>query len=318
VEAVECAHSLEAEVRELRLIAAHAPPYNRRSKYPERVVWLKLTAEVFPRLSVVRQLAEDDAAYLGPFSSRRTAELAAAAVYDAVPLRQCTHKLSTRTITPACALAELGRCPAPCEHEISPEDYGTRAAQPFRTATYGDPEPLVDALLARIEALSQRQRYEEAAVIRSRLVALLRATVRMQRLRALTSVGELVAARRNDAYGWEIVVVRHGRLAAAATSPPRLHPRPTLDKARATAETVLPGPGPVPAASAEETERILAWLERPDTRLVETSGDWVSPARGAARFATLLTRAEAAASIRDSSVRSLVTSHSDDARSLRL
>ena len=113
VEAVECAHALEAEVRELRLIAAHAPPYNRRSKFPERVVWLKLTAEAYPRLSVVRALADDGAAYLGPFSSRRTAELAAAGVYDAVPLRQCTHKLSTRTTTPACALAELGRCPAP-------------------------------------------------------------------------------------------------------------------------------------------------------------------------------------------------------------
>src|SRR4051794_12389296 len=318
VEAVECAHALEAEVRELRLIAAHSPPYNRRSKHPERVVWLKLTAEAYPRLSVVRQLTDDDAAYLGPFSSRRTAELAAAGVYDAVPLRQCSHKLSVRTTMPACALAELGRCPAPCEHQISVTEYAARAATPLRDAMYGDPEPVVEALLARIRVLCDRQRYEEAAVIRSRLVALLRATVRMQRLGALTRIGELVAARRNDTYGWEIVVVRHGRLAAAATSPPRLHPRPTLDLARATAETVLAGPGPVPAASAEETERILAWLERPDTRLVETSGDWVSPARGAARFTTLLTRAEGAGSRRDSSVRSSVTDRSGDARSLRL
>jgi DNA polymerase-3 subunit epsilon len=248
---------------------------------------------------VVRQLTDDDAAYLGPFSSRRTAELAAAGVYDAVPLRQCTHRLSTRTTTPACALAELGRCPAPCEHRITSQEYTARAASPFRSATNGDPQPVVDALLARIEALSHRQRYEEAAVVRSRLVALLRATVRMQRLGALTRLSEVVAARRNADGGWEIAVVRHGRLAAAATSPPRLHPRPTLDAARATAETVLPGPGPVPAATAEETERILAWLERPDTRLVETSGDWVSPARGAARFSSLLIRAEAAASVRE-------------------
>jgi DNA polymerase-3 subunit epsilon len=318
VEAVECAHALEAEVRELRLIAAHTPPYNRRSKYPERVVWLKLTAEPYPRLSVVRQLAEDGATYLGPFSSRRTAELAAAGVYDAVPLRQCSHKLSVRTITPACALAELGKCPAPCEHKITTEEYAIRAAQPFRTATSGDPEPVVEALLARIEALADRERFEEAAVLRSRLIALLRATVRMQRLSALTRLSELVAARRNTVGGWEIAVIRHGRLAAAATSPSREHPRPTLDAARATAETVRPGPGPVPAASAEETERILAWLERPDTRLVETSGDWVSPSRGAARFTGLLTRAEAAVSGRDSSVRSSVTSRSDDARSLRL
>ena len=318
VEAVECAHALEAEVRELRLIAAHSPPYNRRSKYPERVVWLKLTAEAYPRLSVVRVLADDDAAYLGPFSSRRTAELAAAGFHDAVPLRQCTHKLSTRVKTPACALAELGRCPAPCEHEISPEEYTARAAEPFRTATSGDPRPIVDALMARIELLSDRQRYEEAAVVRSRLVAVLRATVRMQRLGALTRLPELVAARRDGVGGWEIVVVRHGRLAAAATSPPREHPRPTLDMARATAETVRSGPGPVPAASAEETERILAWLEKADTRLVETSGDWVSPARGAARFAGLLSRAEAAAAGRDSPFRSSVTDRSDDARSLRL
>jgi DNA polymerase III subunit epsilon len=318
VEAVECAHSLEAEVRELRLIATHSPPYNRRSKHPERVVWLKLTAEAYPRLSVVRRLADDGAAYLGPFTSRRTAELAAAGVYDAVPLRQCSHNLSLRSITPACALAELGKCPAPCEHRITPEDYALRAALPFSTATTGDPEPVVSALMDRIEVLAGKQRYEEAAVIRSRLIALLRATVRMQRLSAITRLEEMVAARRDTIGGWEIAVVRHGRLAAAATSPPYQHPRPTLDMVRLTAETVLPGPGPVPAASAEETERILAWLERPDTRLVETSGDWVSPVRGAARFTSLLSRAEAAASGKDSSVRSSVTDRSDDARSLRL
>ncbi|MFI1988130.1 DEDD exonuclease domain-containing protein [Actinoplanes sp. NPDC020271] len=318
VEAVECAHSLEAEVRELRLIAAHSPPYNRRSKFPERVVWLKLTAEAFPRLSVVRRFAEDGATYLGPFSSRRTAELAAAGVYDAVPLRQCNHKLSLRTRTPACALAELGRCPAPCEHEITPEEYDVRAALPFRTATSGDPGPVIEAVLARIEALSDKQRYEEAATVRSRLIALLRALIRMQRLEALTRLPEIVAARRDDKGGWEIAVIRHGRLAAAATSPPRAHPRPTLDAARLTAETVLPGPGPVASATAEETERILAWLDRVDTRLVETSGDWVSPARGAARFSTLLTRAESATSVQDSTVRLSVTDRSDDARSLRL
>nr|GID84708.1 DNA polymerase III subunit epsilon [Actinoplanes derwentensis] len=318
VEAVECAHPLDAEVRELRLIAAHAPPYNRRSKFPERVVWLKLTAEAYPRLSVVRRLAEDGATYLGPFSSRRTAELAAAGVYDAVPLRQCNHKLSLRSKTPACALAELGRCPAPCEHEITPAEYDVRAALPFRTATSGDPGPVVEAILTRIDALSDKQRYEEAAVVRSRLIALLRALIRMQRLDALTRLPELVAARRDDRGGWEIAVIRHGRLAAAATSPPREHPRPTLDAAKLTAETVASGFGPVPAATAEETERIQSWLEKPDTRLVEMSGDWVSPVRGAARFASLLSRAEAATSTQDSTFRLSVTDRLDDARSHRL
>jgi DNA polymerase-3 subunit epsilon len=293
VEAIECAHSLEAEVRELRLIAAHAPPYNRRSKFPERVVWLKLTAEAYPRLSMVRQLVADGAAYLGPFASLRAAEQAAAGVYDAVPLRQCTLRLSTRTTVAACVLAELGRCPAPCEHRITLEEYDRRAAEPFRTATVGDPGAVVASLLARIERLAGAQRYEEAAVVRGRLAAVLRVTIRMQRLTALTSLAELVGARRAADGGWELAIVRHGRLAAAGASRPREHPRTTLEVLRASAETVLPGPGPTPAASATETERILAWLERPDTRLVEVSAGWASPVRGAARFRDLLARAEA-------------------------
>jgi len=294
VEAIECAHSLEAEVRELRLIAVHKPPYNRRSKFPERAVWLKLTAEAYPRLSVVRQLTEDGGAYLGPFASRRGAEQAAAGLYDALPLRQCTLRLSTRRTTPACALAELGRCPAPCEHRISPEEYTARAAAPFRAATAGNPGEVVHRLLDRMRTLSHDRRYEEAATVRGRLVAFLRAAVRMQRLSSLTTLGEVVAARPDAAGGWELAVIRHGRLAAAGTSPPRVHPRPTLDALLATAETVRPGPGPVPCASPEETERVLAWLERPDTRLVQVDAGWASPAAGAGRWRELLTTAEAA------------------------
>ncbi|MBB5115337.1 DEDD exonuclease domain-containing protein [Micromonospora echinospora] len=304
VEAVECAHSLEAEVRELRLIAAHAPPYNRRSKYPERQVWLKLTDEAYPRLSIVRDIAPTDTAYLGPFRSRQAAELAAAGFHDAVPLRQCTHRLSRRTTMPACALAELGRCPAPCEHRITPEEYDDRAATPFRTATRDDPGVVVDALLDRIEVLSAAQRYEEAAVVRGRLVAVLRAAVRMQRLAALTGIAELAAARPAARGGWELALVRHGRLAGAGVSPPGVHPRPTIAAIRATAETVLPGHGPVPSATAEETERILSWLERPETRLVEATSGWASPVAGAGRFRDLLAKAESGGSHKVSTERS--------------
>jgi DNA polymerase-3 subunit epsilon len=302
VEAIECSHALEAEVRELRLIAAHKPPYNRRSKFPERVVWLKLTAEAYPRLSIVRQVGSDGAAYLGPFRSRRSAELAAAGVYDALPIRQCTQSLSVRTTVPACALAELGKCPAPCEHRISREEYSAVAAAPFRAATIGDPSTVVRRLLTRIEALAGAQRFESAAAVRGRLVALLRTAVRMQRLAALTALPEVVAARPAPAGGWELAVVRYGRLAAAGVSPPQVHPRPSLDLLLATAETVRGGPGPVPSASPEETERILAWLERDDTRLISVdagpAGDvgWAHPAAGAGRWKELLVRAESAIS----------------------
>jgi DNA polymerase-3 subunit epsilon len=295
VDAVECAHSLEAQVRELRLIAAHRPPYNRRSRDPQRVWWLKLTTEPYPRLSMVRAVAGDGAAYLGPFRSRRVAETAAAGVYEAVPLRQCTVRLSPRRPSPACVLAELGRCGAPCQHRVSVPGYAAAAADPVREVFVGDPGPVVAALRARMAALAGDGRFEEAARVRTRLAVLLRACIRMQRRAALAGIAEVCAARAAGG-GWELAVVRRGRLAGAGFARPGVHPRGVLEVVRATAETVTGGVGPVPCATAEETDRVLAWLARPDTRLVEMSAGWCSPVGSAARFADLLARAEQAPS----------------------
>ncbi|MDP9407747.1 MAG: DEDD exonuclease domain-containing protein, partial [Actinomycetota bacterium] len=241
VDPVVCAHGLEAEVRELRLIAEHVPKYNRRSRHPERAVYLKLTAERFPRLSVVRRVLSDGATYLGPFPSTGRAELAMAALHEALPLRQCTGRIPVRSTRPACVLAQMGRCGAPCEGREDEEGYAVhvRAARDVLT---GDPARVVEALTARIETLSARQRYEDAALARDRLAALVRTAARTQRLTALTRLPLVVAARPSDAPpgecrgmpGWDLAVVKHGRLTAAAAVPPGVAPRPHVDALLAT------------------------------------------------------------------------------------
>lgn len=283
VRPISCATALEAEVRELRLIAEHKPRYNRRSRFPEKAVWLKLTAEAFPRLSVVRAVRDDGSAYLGPFGSARTAELAMAALHEAVPLRQCTQRISPRRPSSACVLAELGRCGAPCTGAQSVPDYAVHA-DTVRAAFTGDVRAVVETLQQRIEALAAQERYEDAAAQRDRLTALVRAAARTQRLAALTACPEVVAARRTGEGGWELVCVRWGRLAGTAVVSRGTDPRPAVEALRATAEVVqpeLPGVSPTPAATAEETECVLRWLEEPGTRLVELEGTWACPAFGA-------------------------------------
>ena len=125
---IVCATTLEAQVRELRLIARHRPPYNRRSKFPDRLSWLKLTREPWPRLSVVKRILDDDADYIGPFGSRSSAEDAMAALHDTFRIRQCTPKLAKRSAPPACALAELGHCLSPCDGSVEPEAYAPRCS----------------------------------------------------------------------------------------------------------------------------------------------------------------------------------------------
>lgn len=287
VTAIECATALEAEVRELRLIADRKPRYNRRSRFPERASWVKLTVEPFPRLSLVREVKADGAAYLGPFGSRRGAQAAMTAVHEAVPIRQCTQRLSPTRLRSACVLAELGRCGAPCAGHESVDEYARHAEQ-VRRAFAGDPTDVVSRLLSRITTLAGAKRYEDAAVHRNRLAAFVRAAARGQRMAALAAVPELAAARRLTGGGWEMHVVRHGRLAAAGVSPPGAHPRPYLDALLATAETVTPAAPPQPAATAEEAECVLRWLEQPGTRLVELDGTWASPAHSARAYLPLV------------------------------
>ncbi|MCL9762362.1 DEDD exonuclease domain-containing protein [Frankia sp. AiPa1] len=295
VDAIECAHALEAEVRELRLIADHKPPYNRRSRHPERAIYLRLTDEPFPRLSRVRDL-RDDATCLGPFASVRDAQDATDALLAVVPLRQCSGRLSPRVHRPACALADLGRCGAPCDGREDVATYA-RHVELARAAITGDPAPVVDAATRRMSRLADEGRYEEAAHERDRMVSFVRAAARGQRLAALTRITELVAAAPTAQAGWDLVVIRRGRLVSAVTVARGIDPRPWVDAAVASAETVLPRPGPAPCASVAESERIARWLAGPGVRLVRLDGEWSWPANGAARaaehYATLAAAAAA-------------------------
>jgi DNA polymerase-3 subunit epsilon len=284
VDPIVCAHALEAQVRELRLIAAHKPRYNRRSKYPERAVWLKLTDEAFPRLSIVRTLNDRRAHYLGPLRSQRQAETVRDAIHDAVPLRQCTDRLSLRrAVRAACALAGIGRCAAPCEGGTTPHDYQA-LVDLIASAWAGDVRPLIAPLERRLAELSLAQRYEHAAVVRDRVATVVRACARMQRLHSLDGIGELVAARPDGAGGWEISVVRRGRLAAAGVAPRGTPPWPVIEALLATADVVDADH----AALTEETECVLRWLEEPGTRLVQTSEPWSLPAHGAGSLVSWL------------------------------
>jgi DNA polymerase-3 subunit epsilon len=277
---IVCATALEAEVRELRLIAEHQPRYNRRSRYPERAPWVKLTVEPFPRLSIVRQVKDDGARYFGPFSSRAAAQDAVDAVHEVVPLRQCTTRLSTRGGTPACALAEMGRCGAPCTGAQSVQDYAL-VAQTAAEMISGDAREVVGALRERMSALSRQERYEDAGAVRDRLLHLVRAAARAQRIAPLARSAEVVAARRATPGGWELVCVRYGRLAGTTVSPPGADPRPFIEALGRTAEVVAAPAAPVPAATAEETEKVLRWLEAPGVRMVSIQGEWTCPVHGA-------------------------------------
>ncbi|MGA8210914.1 MAG: DEDD exonuclease domain-containing protein, partial [Nocardioidaceae bacterium] len=173
VTGIECATPLEASVRELRLIAEHKPGYNRRSRFPERVHWVKLTREPWPRLALVRRVLDDDADYVGPYSSRRVAEQAVAALHETFPIRQCSGRMAVRPAGSPCVLAEMGRCLSPCDGSVSRADYAAVVADLRRSLT-GAPDPVLVSVSQRMTALAADSRFEDAGSWRDRLAAFLR------------------------------------------------------------------------------------------------------------------------------------------------
>ncbi len=283
VEHVECAHALEAGVRELRLLSAHAPPYNRRSKFPQRWWWLVLTDEAFPRLSVVRTPHHDRA--VGPFRSRADAVDTADLLARFTGVRTCTKRLARTALHgPACPQLEVSPCPA--ARDVSAAQYGP-AAVGAAALIDGLENAALAAAARRIAELAGRQRYESAARLRDHTVATVEVLWRGQRLRALAALPELVAAAPDGEGGWHLAVVRHGQLAAAGTARRGVPPMPVVNAIEAAAQVILPQPAPLGGALVEETALIARWLSAEGVRIVRTGGDegWCSPLRSAGPWA---------------------------------
>jgi DNA polymerase-3 subunit epsilon len=265
IEARPCATEVEALVLEARLIRRHAPRYNRRGKSWRRYVYLKLDLdEAWPRLKVVRR-TKGRGAYLGPFTSASAARRAKEALEDAFPIRRCTFPMGRATRFPPCALADLGRCTAPCDGRIELERY-EGLVRSLRHAL-SEPGGLLAALEARMERLAAAERFEEAAGARDRLRSLVPALARARRERWLVEAGRLDV----EAEGRRISF-RHGALVVRG------------DEAGF--------PVPIPLEAADEVRAASGWLSSRPVRVLAADHAPAEPVAGGAALSRLRIRLE--------------------------
>ena len=281
---------LAAEIEELRLIHAHRPRYNRRSKTPESAVHVAVTDEAFPRLSIVRAPRPTHRTTFGPLPSRRAAEQLLEGVHQVTGLRTCTTRLRRTQDHGACVLKDLGRCGAPCDGTIDRDQHA--AVVTAATALFDDPTPLLAGLRATMDQLADDGRFEEASRARRRLHHTGRA-VRSLRDHALLGGVALVVAARTRGDGVEVVVIRRGRLVTTA-----LAPRGTDDGGLLAAVEGLLGTDdgvPPRAVDAEEVAQLTAWLLRQDVRPLRIDGVLADRVAGGALLARTVTEARTVA-----------------------
>src|SRR5262249_21759939 len=147
IDHLECATPFEAEIRELRLIHALQPRFNRAGKGRRQPAYLKLTDERFPRVTVVRKPAPNA---LGPFRSTTAARVVREAIESAIPLRRCTTRIGRRTEIvggPPCVPAQLGVATCPCRGHVDEDEYAV-LTDCVRHALTIDPATVLSPLAA--------------------------------------------------------------------------------------------------------------------------------------------------------------------------
>ena len=262
---IECTTPTEAAVRELRIIAAEKPPANRHGLTPQKALWLRLGSGTEGlRAARIARAEDDGSAQIGPLASRHDVEPLRGLLTDAVLGRGASFERGTARTLP-----------------------GGGHRDRIRRAMLTDPREVLDHVATRMRAHSAAGRYEDAENLRRLTGTFLDAARRAARLRAISAVPLLVAARPSTeavigGRGWELLAVRHGRFAGTALVPARADPLAVARSLAVTGTGEAELAAPMCQGHHQETEILLTWLDSDGMRTVLVEGEWSQPAR--ARF----------------------------------
>lgn len=167
------ANELEALALEANLIKQYKPKFNVILRDDKNYPYLKLTVnEEWPRLEVVRKIKKDGALYFGPYVPTSGMWEALSFIRRHFNIRPCTYKLD-KPMRP-CLEHQMGRCPAPCAGYVERKDY-LKGIEEVALFLKGQKKELIGELEHRMQVLSAQLRFEEAAKLRDRIAALMRA-----------------------------------------------------------------------------------------------------------------------------------------------
>jgi excinuclease ABC subunit C len=163
---------IEALALENNFIKRHQPRFNILLRDDKNHPYLKLTLdEEYPRIYVVRRVAEDGNAYGGPYIPAKLGRRTASMVHRIFGVRSCKETLNGRRPRP-CLQYQIKRCIAPCVEEICSLDRYHQAAQDARLFLEGRTDEVVKSLRAQMDEAAQDARFEEAATLRDHIRAL--------------------------------------------------------------------------------------------------------------------------------------------------
>jgi excinuclease ABC subunit C len=157
---------VEALALENNLIKERSPKYNIKLRDDKTYPYLRLsTSEGFPRVSVVRRVANDGDYYAGPFMPASLAWQTRSLSHKLFGIRSCREVITGQRGRP-CLEYDIKRCLAPCVASICTAEQYQHAVRDARLLLDGRTDELIDGLESRMYAAADEERFEQAAHLR--------------------------------------------------------------------------------------------------------------------------------------------------------
>ncbi len=165
----------EALVLECSLIKQYMPKYNILLKDDKGYNYIKITNEKWPKILEVKQILDDGATYIGPYTSAAYVSKAVDEALNIFKLPRCNIDFSKGNKKRACLNYYINQCNAPCIGKISYEDYIESINDAIEFLKGGDTLSIKN-LTQKMQDLSENLEFEKAAKIRDRIIAIKKIT----------------------------------------------------------------------------------------------------------------------------------------------
>ena len=207
---------IDALSLENNLIKKYKPKYNILLKDDKTYPYIKVTVgEKYPAFSLTRKLKKGNK-YFGPYMGGVRVKDVLEIVNMAFGVRICSTAIGDKPKKP-CLNYHIHRCPGPCAHLISAEEYGGRvkAAMRFLAGEGGNVEEL---LRGRMAAFAEAEEFEAALDCRNKLEML--SKISLKRITSLNRAvdADVLAYVSNNLYAAvNVLIVRGGIMQGAST-----------------------------------------------------------------------------------------------------
>jgi len=174
---------LEAVILESTLIKKFLPKYNVIMKDDKNYVYIRISKEDFPRITIVRKIEKDDAKYLGPKTAANKVNETFKVLKKIFPFRSCgldleiikekpsedsEIKITNKVIKYPCLDYYIKQCVAPCIGKCKKNEY-QEIIKNVEEFLQGKADNILKDLNTQMMLAAQNKDFEKAAKIRDKI-----------------------------------------------------------------------------------------------------------------------------------------------------